>query len=252
MKPEPMRNRRRGDHSHSGRGLGVDFMGGPTVDPTENVKDLSEALSQRQDDLREINNLYLLQRIQAVEKVAKVRAQHAREVNALESNRLDKIRQVDILNASRSEERAGEAIKTLATQTATNAETLRTMVANSASTLATQLTNLFAESNKRISALELSSSEGRGKQAVADPQIERLSVMVEQLASRQAANTGKSEGLSDGWKMLIAAVALFATLSGLGVFDRKAPAPVQAPVYFAAPQGTMVPSPNTNPAAVPR
>jgi len=35
-----------------GGGLPVDFAGGPTVDPTENVKDLSEALSTRQDDLR--------------------------------------------------------------------------------------------------------------------------------------------------------------------------------------------------------
>jgi len=43
--------------------------------------------------------------------------------------------------------------------------------------------------------------------------------------------------------------ALAAILSEL---KAQRAAPVQAPVYFAAPQGTMVPSPTTNPAQVPR
>jgi len=229
--------------------MGIDFTGGPVVDPTENVKDLSEALSQRQDDLRDINNLYLLQRVIAVEEVAKIRAEHVKEINALEANRLDKIRQVDILNASRSEERAGEAIKTLATQTATNAETLRTMVATSATTLATQLTNLFAESNKRISALELASSEGRGKQAVSDPQLERLSTIVEQLVSSRAQTTGKSEGIGASWLVLLGLVSLIGGLIVIGTFvfvTMRSPAAPVTPqvIYVPAPAaGTRAPGP---------
>jgi hypothetical protein len=242
-------NRRRAPSG--GSGLPVDFVGGPTVDPTENVKDLSQALSERQDDLREINNLYLLQRVIAVEEVAKIRAKHAKEINQLNNDRLEKIRQVDNLNAQRSEERAGEGIKALATQTASIAEASRTTAANTAAQIATQLTTLFAESNKRISALELSSSEGRGKQAVADPQMERLAGMVEKLATREATVSGKSEGTSDSAKVIIAALGMLLTLTALYTFTQRPPT-TAAPqvIYVPAPAGALLPT--TPPQPTPR
>lgn len=238
--------RRRSDTGRAtGSGLPIDFAGGPTIDPTENVKDLSEALSRRQDDLRDINNQYILQRVIAVEEVAKLRAEHAKEINELNNDRLEKIRAVDNLNATRSEERAGEGIKALAVQTAAIAEAGRTTAANTAAQIATQLTTLFAESNKRLSALELAMSEGRGKQAVADPQMERLALMVEQLAARETKQTGKTEGMSDLWKLIVAGAALLGALNALGVFNRS-----PSPVYTPAPYGTQLPT--TPPAAVPR
>lgn len=221
------------------RGIAVDYYGGPTIDPTENVKDLSRALSARQDDLREINNQYLLQRIIAVEDVARIRAEHARELNDLEANRRDNIRQVDIQNAMRGEERAGEAIKTLAVQTASIAETSRTAAANSASQIATQLTSLFAESNKRISALELSLSEGKGKATVEDPRIQRISELVENLSFGRQNDSGKAAGVDSTWKMIIAAVGLLVALNTLGMLDKfKTPS---IPVFAPAPIGTIVP-----------
>jgi len=235
----------------NGGSLPVNFMGGPTVDPTENVKDLSEALSQRQDDLREVNNEYLKARMDAIEQVAELRAEHAKELSALNNDRLEKIRAVDNLNASRSEERAGEGIKALAMQTASIAEAGRTTAANTAAQIATQLTTLFAESNKRLSALELSSSEGRGKQAVSDPQMERLASMVEKLATREAAVTGKSEGMSDSVKMVLAALTFITAMLGFYTFtQRGAPAQPQAQViYVPAPAGALLP---TTPQQTPR
>jgi hypothetical protein len=267
------RPRPRSKPRSNGRGLGVDALGGPTVDPTENVKDLSQALSERQDDIREINNLYLLTRMKGIEEMASLRAKHAKEINALESNRLDKIRQVDILNASRSEERAGEAIKTLVAQTATNAETLRTMVTNSAATLAAQLTNLFAESNKRLSALELSSSEGRGKQAVADPMMLELLAEVKGLQRARAGDTerrthddpmldrmmeklshleadrdrgaGKTAGISATTAAIAMGIMMIVGLITIGTFIfitmRQ---PVPQVMYTPAPAGSLLPTPS--------
>src|SRR4026207_2600159 len=115
--------RRRSDPGRApGSGSAVDVAGGATIDPSESVKDLSEALSRRQDDLRDINNQYILQRVIAVEEVAKLRAEHAKEINELNNDRLEKIRAVDNLNATRSEERAGEGMKAVAVQTAALAE----------------------------------------------------------------------------------------------------------------------------------
>lgn len=159
--------RRRSRH---GAGLGVDFSGGPVVDPTENVKALSEALSQRQDDLRDLTDKLTDEKIKRMEreyihqeKVSVLRAEFNKEIREMDAARQISVRQVDILNASATELRAGEAIKTLASQTAAIAETGRIAVANTATTMAQQLTNLFAESNKRVSALELSAGQIVGK-----------------------------------------------------------------------------------------
>jgi hypothetical protein len=244
-------------------GMGVDALGGPVIDPTENVIALNEAANKRQDDLREAER-----RLTAAEQahsrelaavreehqdaLASIREQHSREMRNSESARVDANRATDLAAVGTAAAQALAAIQALAATATTTADTLRNTVAATALTAENRQVAFATDQNKRLSALELSMSEGKGKQTVADPQLERLAVMVEQLASRQASSSGKSEGLSDGWKMLIAAVGLFATLSALGVFDRKAVPAVQAPVYFAAPSGTMVPSPNTNPAQVPR
>src|SRR6476469_7647162 len=92
-------------------GLGVDASGAPVIDPTENVKALVEA---------EIRHL---------SEMASLRAEHAKDIREIETKRLDAIRQVDVMNASSTADRALVAIQTLATQTATNAETLRALVA---------------------------------------------------------------------------------------------------------------------------
>lgn len=146
-------------------GRAVDALGNPAVDPSANVQALSEAASQRQDDLRESNNRYLEARIGSAEKAMKAQAKHAAAIIALQMERLDKIRQVDVLNASTSADRVAEAVRTLAVQQAAQQETLRNQVATTAQQAAQQRAIDTAEINKRLSALELGSSAGAGRSA---------------------------------------------------------------------------------------
>ena len=85
------------------------------------------------------------------------------------------------------------------------------------------------------SALELSSSEGRGKQTVVDPQMERLNALVETLARGQDRGAGKSEGINTTWGLIL-------TIAGIGVlaltlpyFAPRTPAVSPQVIYAPAP-----------------
>lgn len=194
--------------SRHGAGLGVDFAGGPVVDPTENVKALSEALSQRQDDLRDLNNKYLNARLRAIDDKLKQFAKHSRQTSKLESDRLDKIRQVDVSNAAATAAQLLTAVQTLGNTTGTTAETLRTAVANTATTIQNQTDRIVSAINERITVLEKTANTAQGKQLVSDPQLDRLATLVEKVVSAQTATEGKKEGLNLSAKVLIAVVSL--------------------------------------------
>jgi hypothetical protein len=147
-------------------------MGGFVEDPTENVKALQLASTQRQDDLRQLNNerinaeiRTLAVQVEGLEKRMILRAEHAKEVRQLETERVNAIRQVDVLAQNTAAERALVAIQTLASQTTAERETLRNLVTTSATTLAAQNAQDLARINEAISALQKSSYEGAGKGA---------------------------------------------------------------------------------------
>jgi hypothetical protein len=228
--PGASRDRRR---PHSGRGIGIDAEGYPVIDPTENVRELFEAGATRQDDLRLAERRLQEEKIErleaefrAVQREVQIRADHQRDLDALESKRLDAVRSVDQLAAKTEADRAAAAVTALATQASTTAETLRSAVNTSATNLATQLDRTVSAIVERIAALEKSSYTG----------------------------AGKGEGMSSSWGVLLAVVGLIATLLTIGsvvvavvVFLNREPV---APVYTPAPAGTQLPS--TPPAAVPR
>lgn len=134
----------------------------PVIDPTENVKALSELLSKRQDDLREAQDKLTDEKIARVRDVMELEALHIRETREIETKRLDAIRQVDVLNQSIAAARAETAIQTLAATTSANAEALRTTVATTERTLAAQAARDAASVNERLSSLERSFSIGAG------------------------------------------------------------------------------------------
>ena len=124
-------------------GLKVDAHGGFVEDPTANVIALNEAANKRQDDLRQLNNerinaeiRTLAVQVEGLEKRMILRAEHAKEVRQLETERVNAIRQVDVLAQNTAAERALVAIQTLASQTTAERETLRNLVTTSATTLA--------------------------------------------------------------------------------------------------------------------
>jgi hypothetical protein len=243
----------------------VDSFGGPVIDPTENVKDLTEAANLRQDDLRGLtkelyetkiasNREMFEAKITGLTNILTRFAAHQRELDRAESERLNAIRQVDREEVAKTAAANQLATTTLANSTVTLADTLRAQVATSRTEAEARLTVFSADVNKRLSSLELSSSERQGKQTVADPQMERLAIMVERLAAREQTSSGKSEGMSDATKMLIGFVGLVATMLSIGavlvtlvLFLNRAPVPT---IYTPAPPQTMLPS--TPPQQVPR
>jgi len=255
-------NRRRAPHS--GSGLPVDFAGGPTVDPTENVKDLSEALSQRQDDLRTLTKELFDTKIEQVKEIGRLRAihqdgmgalrdAHAAQILAAEAARLNSIRQVDREEVAKTAVTNQTATTALANQTSILAETLRTQVATvagaaeaRASAVATagenRLNQFSADVIKRLSALELSFSEGRGKQAVVDPQVTEMLMEMRALRTAQSLGAGQRQGMSDSAKLLIGVLGFITALLGIYTFTQAERGTAVTPQVIVVPAGTPIPS----------
>lgn len=199
-------------------GARIPAAGGSEIDPTKNVLDLVAAMSLRQDDLR----VEIVRRIDAeikhVKDMAELRAAHGQQLDAKEAERLDKTRQVDITAVATADTRSQLAIQALAATTALNAETLRNAVAASAQALAKQFTDTVGALTERISALEKSSYEGKGRQAYADPAIAELAAQVAKLTSGGAQLTGKQEGISSSWALVLGLGSLLGVMIGLAGF----------------------------------
>lgn len=179
-----------------------------TYDPSENVKSLTEAGNQRQDDLRAAAKELSDTKIAHQKEIGDIRERHQAELRRGESERLDSIRQVDREDVNKTATQAQSAIAALAAVTTTTAETLRTQVATTAAAQATALANSMGEVNKRLSALELSSSEGRGKQAVESPQFAELISEQKRMNAIVLGNTGQSAGAKNLWLIMAGVIAL--------------------------------------------
>jgi len=136
---------------------------------------------------------------------------------------LNSIRQVDREEGAKTAAQLLSAVQTLASQNQSTAETLRNQVAQTAEALRNQVAttqqasqNTFnttvAELNKRISQLELSSSEGKGKQTLADPMMMELVSEMKATNKAMAIGGGKDQGMSQilGWIVGIAGAVVAA------------------------------------------
>jgi hypothetical protein len=263
------------ERRHGTSGMGVDAHGGPVIDPTKNVLDLVEAAVKRLDDMTELRAALTSEKILRLEReqalivtMADLRASHQKDLDTLESRRLDAMRSVDQLAVKTEADRSALAISALAAAAATTAETLRSAVNTSATNLATQLTNTVNAITERIASLEKSSYTGLGKQAVVDPQLTEMLAEMRSVRNAQAQGAGKSEGFDKSWGIVLAVIgALFmyfnyqtrtppapdptlgAILSELKTSRATAAAAPQV-IYMPSPPGTLLPS--MPPAAAPR
>lgn len=196
-------------------GLTVDATGAPAIDPTENVLALVDAAQERSEAIRALTAEVAEARLSKIEALVALRAEHAKEIRQLESDRLDKIRMVDVLAANTAAERAQVAIQTLATTTTANADTLRSMVSATAAAIASQTAITNSALTERIASLEKSSYTGAGKQAVADPMITELVTEMRALRISQAAGAGKSQGSHAMWGYVAAGFGFLLTLGSL-------------------------------------
>ncbi len=242
-------------------GIGVDSSGGPLVDPTKNVLDLVEArgvaaanlrksdkeivkisIKNLRKDLRGRNKhiLAIIQlRAEFQSEVVKLQAEHRTAMAKAEADRLNSIRQVDREEVAKTAVAANTAITTLASTTLNMADTLRKEVANTAIAQENRFGTFVNDVTKRLSAIELSQSEGKGKGARDEPAFERMSSLVEKFVANQQTTTGKSEGFSSSWAILIGAVGMILSLIAIGSFLARSmtPAPAATPqvIYMPAP-----------------
>lgn len=222
----------------------------PIIDPTTNVIALVEANAKAAAALREADIKFSDATATHIREINMLRAVHAETLRTSDLDRLDKTRQVDVLAASASAAALATAVQTLASTADRNADALRNLVNATAATMAKQTSDqaatlsaatdsLVKDINARIAELQKSSYTGAGKQQVADPQMAQLIVSVDKLLSAGSVISGKSEGISASWLVLLGAVSLISTLIAIGSFvftETKAPASV-------APQVIYVPAP---------
>lgn len=223
----------------SGTGLGVDSQGGPVVDPTVNVLGLVAAAVERLDDLRILSMELANVRVHHQKEISDIRdncnkelseirerhavvirettERHTTDQRRAEAQRLDSIRQVDREDVNKTAAAAQTAIAALANNTTTLAETLRNQVQSVANAAEIRRTADNQEIIKRLSALELSYSEGRGKQAVVDPQVTEMIVEMRALRTVQAAGIGKTEGVDRVWVMIAGVIAALASAVAIGM-----------------------------------
>ncbi len=219
------------------KGLAVDSEGNPVIDPTENVLALVVAAVKRQDDLRVAAEKFMEAELTHVRLTEALRAEHSRELNDKESNRLDAIRQVDVQNGNAAAAAAADAIRVLAATTAANAEKLRTdlnataatmakQTADVAATMAAQQAGTVAGITERIAALEKSSYEGIGKGRVADPMMAEFMADMKSMLRAQSQTVGKSEGISATWAVVVGVIGMVVAVIAVAVAvvaDNKIP-----------------------------
>lgn len=166
-----------------GQGQGVDVFGG--LDPTENVKALTEAANKRQDDLRVGNNELIQAQLSGLQDIITQHVKCIKELNAAEARRLDEqaalrsdyterlssaeakridaIRAVDVNAVAVASQRASDQATVLATQVAQSAEALRGLVASTAATNQQAQQTANAQLSQRITTLEQAQYKGEGK-----------------------------------------------------------------------------------------
>ena len=183
-------------------------------DPTQNVIMFVKAEVRRLDDLMTAHGKADAAEHAHLKEVAELRAIHSKELRESESDRLDKIRQGDVLAVSTAADKAAAAIQSLAVTTAANADNLRSSVENTAQMIARQTSETVGAITERLAALEKSNYEGVGRQRVSDPQIADLLSEVKGLRDSRSLGAGKNAGISAVYGWITAAI-----VAGVAIAD---------------------------------
>jgi hypothetical protein len=200
-------------------GAGVDSQGRAVIDPTENVKALSEAAQKRQDDLRSLGDIINEQRATHLKEIMILRAEYEDKLRNAEAKRIDAIRLVDSNSISVANERAvatatalaktvQDSAQVLSAQATKSADDLRQLVSTTAAESNRNLQQKFEDITKRISALEQAGAEGIGKQKFQDPATAALIEEVRKLSRAQSDSAGVGIGRGE----ILSGIAVLLTL----------------------------------------
>lgn len=223
-------------------GMAVDAAGNVAWDPSRNVETTIASETRRQDDLRDAAKELSDVKHAHEQEIGRLREAYQEKIQHAESGRIDSIRQVDREEVAKTAVAANTAIATLAKQTNDLAVTLAKTVTDTATAAEARNSAQYSDTNKRLSALELSSSEGKGKQTVSDPQLEKLAQAVENLSRLQDRGTGKTEGMGDSGRLLLFVFAILTALMGFYTFTQRGSSAASQPQVIVVPAGTPTPS----------
>lgn len=187
-----MRQTRRG-HGKGNRGLGIDALGEPVVDPTENVLSLVDVQKEHQKELRAADTKYQ-------DDMRRVADDNRREIAAVKQFYDQKIS--DILTVQ---------VKTTSELISTQLDKVTTSLSNQINGLtkatSDQITALTATLSERIGQLERFRWEVGGKTSVSDPAtadaLTKMAIAVQNLTMAK----DKTEGQGIGQREVIAWIA---------------------------------------------
>jgi hypothetical protein len=194
------------------KSLGADVK---PVDPTANVIALVEANAKSADMLRQADIKFNDKIAEHLKEIGVLRADHAKQTREFDTAQAVNIRAVDMANAEKTAAQILQAVNTNAAVAERTALTLAKQVTDTAAAQENRQAPVAADMLRRLSAVELSMSKGEGKQAVADPALtktlESISTVLQNLTANQDRGSGKSEGSSDTWKLIIVVAGLLLT-----------------------------------------
>jgi hypothetical protein len=245
---------------------------GPIIDPTKNVLDLVGALKEMLKEIRISDQALLEAKFNALEKHGillassgkdlreaviaridsenKITREFTEKLLGAEAKRIDALRAVDVAAVTVANQRTSEQATALQTQTTASAEVLRNQVARSAedlralvqTTATTQLANQQQQFNAvigqiaavsvRVTTLEQSGAEGKGRQAPPDPQIagliarndtldRELRLLREQTQAKVAVDTGQGQTIGYFIAGLMFIFAMIGTIATIITVIRK-------------------------------
>lgn len=224
-----------------GIGLPVDYTGRQAVDPTKNVEALVKALEEKTKELREADLRLIQAKLDATKEIGDLKSRHSSDlINSLakeislradlggeltkkETDRVNAVRLVDVQAVQVATERQTQAATALASQVVQSAEVLRNQQARVQEEARISLAASNAELTKRISELERSLSEGRGKQQFQDPATIEMKAKLDLISLQQSNKIGSDKGQSDAMFYVLAALALGVPI-GAAIYARKASA----------------------------
>lgn len=196
--------------------------GKTTYDPSQNVKDLMEAsiqaLTERQDLLARVSDEKVRRlevEVAGADKLATLRAEHNAEIREMESDRIDKIRSVDVANAASTAAQLLSAVQNLERTAAQTAETLRNQVASTAQAAIISQASLINPIVERVAVLEKSSYTGAGRSAISDPALAELVQEIKGIRQTQSVGAGKQEGIGTSATVMMGLVTVIAALLGI-------------------------------------
>ena len=170
-------------------------------DPSDNVRELLSIYMERNDTLRDAEQLRINQMLD-------LRDKHALETRLTETNRINAIRAIDAAAVSIANDKATQQAVILAEQVTTSAEALRSLVAATASAQSIAISQTNAQLTDRITA---ASTQSNAISQIATQLTERIA----SLEKAQYERKGSGSGMRDLYGWIFAGMMGLATIGSI-------------------------------------